>query len=150
MDSTVANPCCARVREMMTARVHTLEPDDFLYRAVRLFERERFHHVVILERGKILGVISDRDILKALSPFLGQPMMERPQDHATPRRRIHQIMTRKPVTIHVDQSTAEAARKMLDERVSCLPVVDDEGTLAGILTIRDLIAQVAGASQATT
>ncbi|MCC7293647.1 MAG: CBS domain-containing protein [Phycisphaerales bacterium] len=150
MDPADANPSCARVGEVMTARVHTLGPDDFLFRAVRLFEREHFHHVVILEDGKILGVISDRDILKALSPFLGQSMMERPQDLATPRRRLHQVMSRKPVTIHVDQSTADAATRMLDQHVSCLPVVDDAGAMVGILSMRDLIAQIAGTSLGRT
>ena len=149
MDFTASNPCGARIREVMTARVHTLELDDFVYQAARLFEREHFHHAVICERGKIQGVISDRDILKALSPFLGQSSLERPQDLATTRRRIHQIMTRRLVTIHVDQTTVEAARKMLDERVSCLPVVDDKGALVGITSMRDLVAHLAGASPAT-
>jgi len=68
--------------------------------------------------------------------------MERPQDLATMRKRIHQIMSRKPVTVRLEQSTAEAARLMLDQRVSCLPVIDDDGALAGIVTMRDLIAQL--------
>lgn len=145
MDSFPANSNGTLVCDVMTARVFTVEPDDSLAHATRLFEREHFHHAVILDRGHIFGVISDRDILKALSPFLGQSMVERPQDLATKRKRIHQIMTRNPVTIRSDQTVAEAARKMLDQHVSCLPVVSDEGALMGILSMRDLIAQVAGA-----
>jgi acetoin utilization protein AcuB len=148
MPITANNPATTLVRDVMTTRVFTLEPDDSIYSAVCLFEAERFHHLVIVERGKIQGVISDRDILKAISPFLGQSSLERPQDLATGRRRIHQIMTRKPVTIHADQTLTEAARTMLDRRVSCLPVVNDQGALVGILSTKDLIAQLAEAAPA--
>jgi len=144
MDATLAKPSAVGVREVMTARVQTLGMDNSIHEAARLFEREHFHHVVILERGRIFGVISDRDILKTLSPFLGQVTLERPQDVATKRKPIHQIMTRKPVTISVNASASEAARMMLSERVSCLPVVNDEGKLVGIVSMRDLIVQVAG------
>lgn len=149
MSFIAANPCPVRVRDIMTTNVFTLELDDFVHRAVRLFETEHFHHVVILLHGKIHGVISDRDILKTVSPFLGQSMLERPQDLATSRKRIHQIMTRQPVTIHADQPITQAARTMLDRRVSCLPVVDDQGALAGIVSTRDFIAQLAGVDAAT-
>jgi len=137
----------ACVRDVMTARVHTLELDDSVYQAARLFERERFHHVVILARGKVFGVISDRDILKSISPFVGNPVLERAQDLATLRKRVHQIMTRKPVTVNPAVSIGEAARTMLAQKVSCLPVVDDHGALLGILTVRDLVAQLSPAGQ---
>jgi acetoin utilization protein AcuB len=133
----------AEVRDIMTAQVHTLHLDDSLRTAASLFEREHFHHVVVLERGRVHGVVSDRDILKAVSPFVGNPMLERPQDASTLKKRVHQIMTRKPVTIGGDQSITAAADVMLTQRVSCLPVVDDDGKLLGIVTVRDLLAQLA-------
>jgi acetoin utilization protein AcuB len=128
----------------MTAQVHTLHLDDSLRTAASLFEREHFHHVVVLERGRVQGVVSDRDILKTISPFVGNPMLERPQDASTLKKRVHQIMSRKPVTVGRECSIAAAAERMLTQRVSCLPVVDDDGSLIGIVTVRDLIAQLAG------
>ncbi len=133
------------VRDIMTAQVHTLHLDDSLRTAASLFEREHFHHVVVLERGRVHGVVSDRDILKAISPFVGNPVLERPQDLSTLKKRVHQIMTRKPVTIGGDQSITAAADVMLTQRVSCLPVVDDDGKLLGIVTVRDLVGHLAAA-----
>jgi len=138
------------VREVMTTKVHTLRLDDSLSEAANLFEHERFHHVVILERDRVFGVVSDRDILKALSPFVGNVIMERPQDIGTLKKRVHQIMSRKPVTIGPTETVAAAAEKMLAQRVSCLPVVRDDGTLLGIITIRDLVKQLVTATTVET
>lgn len=138
------------VRDIMTSVVHTLHLDDSLYTATRLFEKERFHHVVVLEQQRVFGVVSDRDILKAVSPFVGNPMMERPQDTGTLRKRVHQIMTRKPVTIGPDETVSAAAAKLLSFRVSCLPVVDDEGAVLGIVTVRDLVAQLVASPVASS
>jgi acetoin utilization protein AcuB len=143
MESTDTLQTPVSIRDIMTSQVHTLHMDDSLRTATSLFERERFHHVVIVERGRVRGVVSDRDILKATSPFVNNPMLERPQDASTLKKRIHQIMTRKPVTVGPAQSVAAAADLMLSQRVSCLPVVDEDGALLGILTVRDLLGQLA-------
>ncbi len=70
------------------------------------------------------------------------------QDLSTLKQRIQQIMTRTLVTIDPDATVAEAARKMLTERVSCLPVVDEDIHSVGILTIRDFLPWTAGAAEA--
>lgn len=147
MPATDANSSVLCVRDIMTPRVHTLQLDDSVRSAARLFERERFHHVVVLERGRVFGVVSDRDILKVISPFCGDPILGRAQDEGPLKKRLHQIMTRKPTIIRPERSVAEAAEMMLTHRVSCLPVVDADETLVGILTARDLLAQLATPAQ---
>ena len=149
MQQSQASQSVICVRDIMTNIVHTVQMDDLLHTAKLLFDRKRFHHAVVLERDRVVGVVSDRDILKAISPFLGKPMMERSQDLNTLRKRIHQIMSRNLVTIGLDETVAEAAQKMLDERVSCLPVVDENRILLGIVTIRDFVIWAAGASDVT-
>lgn len=143
MPATDTNSSVLCVRDIMTPRVHTLQLDDSVRSAARLFERERFHHVVVLERGRVFGVVSDRDILKVISPFCGNPILGRAQDEGPLKKRLHQIMTRKPTVIGPERTVAEAAELMLSQRVSCLPVVDADETLVGILTVRDLLAQLA-------
>ncbi len=131
----------------MRSLVQTLSPDSSLREAKQLFERKRFHHVVIRERQKIVGVISDRDVLKAISPFVGNPM-ERSQDRSTLSKRIHQIMKRSLVTTGPDATAAEAAKKMLRENVSCLPVVDDDQQILGIVTVRDFVRWAVSVAEA--
>jgi len=145
METVEATHPGALVSDIMTPHAHTLHPEDSLRTAASLFEREHFHHAIVMERGRVFGVVSDRDILKAVSPFVGNPILERSQDASTLKKRLHQIMTRRPVTIGPDCAIAAAAEMMLTQRVSCLPVVSDDGTLVGIVTARDLVAHLAGA-----
>ena len=133
----------ALVSDIMTPHAHTLHPEDSLRTAASLFEREHFHHAIVMDRGRVFGVVSDRDILKAISPFAGNPILERSQDASTLKKRLHQIMSRKPVTIRPDCGISAAAEMMLTQRVSCLPVVSDDGSLVGIVTARDLVAHLA-------
>lgn len=125
-----------KVGEIMSTDPVTVGMDDDLHRVKDLFDLYRFHHLLVLLGERLVGVISDRDLLRATSPFIGRAS-ERPQDVATLNRRVHQIMTRKLVVVAPEAPVAEAAQLMLDKRVSCLPVVNDEGQLLGIVTWRD-------------
>ncbi len=136
------------VRDIMTNPVQTILLDDFILKAKDLFDRKRFHHVVVLERDRVFGVVSDRDILRVISPFVGKAMMERKQDLRTLKGRIHQIMSRSLITIGPDETVSDAARMMLRERVSCLPVVGESGSLLGIVTTRDIVSWAADMSDA--
>lgn len=131
------NPCT--VRDLMTAEVTTIGMDDTLRQARQIFNERRFHHLIVIEKGKPVGVLSDRDLLKQLSPFVGVRLSERPQDLATLSKRIHQVMTRRLISIGPDASIAEAARTFMRQRVSCLPVIDSAGQLVGIITTRDIV-----------
>ena len=87
-----------------------------------------------------MGIISDRDLLKNMSPFIGRCMMEREQDTRTLARRAHQIMTRRPVVARPDLSIPEAADLLLKHHVSCLPVAGVDRRVQGILTWRDILS----------
>lgn len=130
------------VREFMTAQVVTIGMDQTLRDAQDLFKAGAFHHLVVTEAGKVVGVLSDRDVLRSLSPFIDVPLSERPQDRATLQKRIHQFMTRRLISIHPDATLAQAARLFMRQRVSCVPVLDEDKQLVGILTTRDLLRWV--------
>lgn len=90
-------------------------------------------------QGKILfGIISDRDLLKAVSPNIGT-LSETDRDRATLNKRAHQIMSRNLITVTADTTVEVGARLLLEHRVSCLPVVAADGALEGIVTWRDLL-----------
>jgi acetoin utilization protein AcuB len=124
------------VDAIMSREPVTVGMDDDLHRVKDLFELYRFHHLLVLLGERLVGVISDRDLLRASSPFIGRAS-ERPQDLATLNRRVHQIMTRKLVVVAPDTPVHEAARLMLEKRVSCLPVVTADERVLGIVTWRD-------------
>ena len=126
------------VSEIMTRKIVTVALDDDLAAVRSLFDQHGFHHVMVMEEGRLAGVISDRDLLRHLSPFIGR-MSERSQDLHTLQIRVHQVMTRKLTTVTANTTIEEAAKIMLADNVSCLPVVSSAGKPVGIVTWRDLL-----------
>jgi len=126
------------VASIMTSRVVTIEMDDSLQVIQDVFRRVKFHHLIVVDEGKIVGIISDRDFFKAISPFVNT-LSETNRDRATLEKRAHQIMSHYPITVLRSCPIEKAAKMMLERGVSCLPVTHVDGTVAGILTWKDLV-----------
>ncbi|MEO6799234.1 MAG: CBS domain-containing protein [Rhodanobacter sp.] len=130
------------VQSIMSTRLVTVELDDKLKAVKEIFDRMKFHHLLVVEEGRLVGVVSDRDLLRALSPFIGG-MMEADRDVATLNRRVHQIMTRKLITLEPQSAVADAAALFLAHDISCIPVVDKASRPVGILSWRDVLRSAA-------
>lgn len=126
------------VSDIMTHDVVTVGPDTTVDRMRHLFDAEGFHHLVVVEKQCPLGVVSDRDLLRHLSPWAGTMGSTR-SDEATLRKRAHQVMSRTLVSLSKDAPVLEAIRTMLGERVSCLPILDEHEKCVGIVTWRDVL-----------
>jgi acetoin utilization protein AcuB len=127
------------VGSIMTARIVTVEMDDRLEVVKQIFDALNFHHLLVVdERKKLTGIVSDRDLLKALSPHIGSAA-ETARDAATLNKRVHQIMSRKLLTLHPRAAVADAVQLFLDHRISCIPIVNDEFKPVGILSWRDVM-----------
>jgi acetoin utilization protein AcuB len=123
----------------MTARVVTVEMDDPLDVVKKIFDNLNFHHLLVVdERKRLSGVVSDRDLLKALSPYIGS-IAETARDASTLNKRVHQVMSRNLITLSPDAEIAECVRLFLEQRISCIPVVDEEFKPIGIVSWRDVL-----------
>ncbi|MDY7108538.1 MAG: CBS domain-containing protein [Planctomycetota bacterium] len=129
-----------KVVDIMTRSVVSVDVDDTLERIHTIFEESKFHHIIVTDEGRIVGVVSDRDLLKHMSPFIGRRLMEREQDTNTLSRKAHQIMTRRPVVARPDMTITDAVAILLKQRVSCLPVASADRRVQGILTWRDILS----------
>jgi acetoin utilization protein AcuB len=129
--------------EIMTARIVTVEMDDRLELVKEIFDTMNFHHLLVVdEHKKLSGVLSDRDLLRALSPYVGSAA-ETARDLATLNKRVHQIMSRHPFTLRPHSAIAAAVNLLIVHRISCVPIVDDEFKPVGIVTWRDLLKSLA-------
>ncbi|GAB3370378.1 CBS domain-containing protein [Spongiibacter taiwanensis] len=130
-----------KVEEVMTRKLVTVEPDDNLGLARDIFQRTGFHHLLVQEEGKLLGVVSDRDLLRAISPHIGT-LAETERDLATLNKKIHQVMTRKLVTLPPDAQLADAVAAINRHPISCIPICNHKGEAIGIVTWRDLLREM--------
>ena len=126
------------VVEIMSKTVVTVEMDDSLAVIKEIFDNTGFHHLLVVESDKLLGVISDRDLLKALSPNIGT-LSETVRDLASLNKRAHQIMTRKAVTLGPDAAIFDAIKIFNTHNISCIPVVDEQNKPVGIISWRDIL-----------
>jgi acetoin utilization protein AcuB len=131
------------VQAIMTTRLVTVELDDTLKTVRDIFDAMKFHHLLVVDEDrKLCGVVSDRDLLRAVSPYLGS-VSETTRDMATLNKRVHQVMTRKPITLRAEAEVTEAVRVLLEHRVSCVPVVDEAFRAVGIVSWRDVLRSLA-------
>jgi len=130
-----------KVEKIITKHIVTVNMDDTLKVIDEIFETAQFHHLLVTGDTKLVGVISDRDLLKAISPYANS-LAELPRDAATFRKKAHQIMSRNPITINSDANVLEAAHSFIANKISCLPVLDKDGHIAGILTWRDILKAI--------
>ena len=126
------------VGAIMSRQVVTVAMDDSLAKAQELFNKFRFHHILVVEQNRLVGVLSDRDLLKAISPYVGT-LSETDRDLATLQKRVHQIMSHTPITVKADTSIETAAQLLIDKKVSCLPIITNDGKVKGIVSWRDLL-----------
>ena len=126
------------VSKIMQTRVITINLDDTLEHIQKLFEKHKFHHVLVVEEGELLGVISDRDVLKEISPHINA-LSEDARALTTLRKKAHQIMTRTPITTEKHTRMEDAANLMLNKVISCLPILSESGQIEGILSMKDIL-----------
>ena len=130
-----------RVAELMTSKVFTVEPHDLIDRVFFLIHYEKIRHLPVVEKGKLVGIVSDRDLYKALGPKSNSNAVETNKDntqlHVVSQKVVH-IMHRGVFTVTAETLVSEAAAMMADHRIGALPVVDGN-KLIGILSATDIL-----------
>ena len=124
---TVA-PGLSTVAEIMSVSVRSLTPDRPIADAVAAFNEYGFRHMLIVdETGGLVGVLSDRDVLRAMARGVSGA--------AT----VSEVMTRGGITVTPESPITDAIDLVVFHRINCLPVVDANGALRGLLTTTDLL-----------
>jgi CBS domain-containing protein len=115
-----------RVRDLMSTALLTVNASETVAEAHAEMELGVIRHLpVVDDRGRLVGVLSDRDILRALS------------SKKSPR--VAEVMSRDVITAPPEANAHVAADLMLDHKISSLPVVDDTGALVGLVTQTDYV-----------
>jgi len=130
-----------RVAEVMTSQVFTVEPNDLIDRVFFLIHYEKIRHLPVVEKGKLIGIVSDRDLYKALGPKSNSNAIEHNKDNSqlyVVSQKVGHIMHRGVYTIAPDAMLSEAAAMLAEHRIGALPVVDN-GKLIGILSATDVL-----------
>lgn len=109
---------------------------------LELFSKHGMHHLPVVDgKGHIIGIISSNDLMKLFYDPKYKDMKFN-SDEIDKALNIPELMTKDPIVISPKESIKKAAKTFHDNKVQCLPVVDN-GTLVGIVTVKDLAQLVA-------
>jgi CBS domain-containing protein len=117
----------ATLGEIMTHDLLAVAPEDTLGEAAQRMADENVGSAVVLDHGRLIGIVTERDLLRAMAGRV----------HPS-EARVREWMTGDPVVASETTTTAEAARLMLDHGFRHLPIVNGERTL-GIVSLRDVV-----------
>ena len=138
-----------KVRDLMQQSVYTVRPDDMIDRVFFLLHYEKIRHLPVIENKKVVGIVSDRDLYKALGPKSHSQGVQQ-EDGETALyvipRKVRSIMRRGVITIGPDEDAAKAATMMAKKKIGALPVTQGD-ELAGIITATDILLAFARESK---
>jgi len=129
------------VKDWMSTEVITAGPNTTLPEAHQLMVNEEIRRLPVVKNGRLVGIVTLGDVRGAEpSPATSLSIWE--LNYLLAKLALSQIMTADPITIAPTATIGEAARLMLENRVSGLPVVDEAGDLVGIITESDIFSMV--------
>jgi CBS domain-containing protein len=119
----------ATVREVMKTTLYSVDPSTTVGEAISLMARNKIGSALIMQGGRLIGIFTERDTVRAIS-----------QSHDAPDHEISSWMTREPKTISPEIDVDDAMKTMLDHGFRHLPVVE-AGEVIGMVSMRDLAAE---------
>jgi acetoin utilization protein AcuB len=124
------------VGERMSRPVISITRDMPIHDALALFKKERIRRAPVLKDGKLIGIISDKDLLNA-SPSQATSLSVWEMNYMLSKITVKEVMTRKVLTVQADTPIEEAARLMADNKIGGVPVMKAD-KVVGMITETDL------------
>jgi CBS domain-containing membrane protein len=128
------------VREIMTGSPVTLKPEDTLDLANNVISLGRIRHIPVVEDGRLIGLLSERDLMGAATiEIFG--LKQKRKSALLKTVLIKDVMKKRVISVKPDTPIKDAAQLMADKKIGCVPVVES-GTLVGLLTTTDILRYV--------
>lgn len=131
-------PAPKLVRDIMTTELTTLEADAKLLDAALLMRSSGFRHLPVVKDGRLVGLLSDRDVQRA-SPSMFSNISPEEYNRLFETTPIEKVMAKEPVSVSPDTTVAEVVRLMHQHKYGSVPVVEGDQQLVGIVTTTDML-----------
>jgi acetoin utilization protein AcuB len=125
------------VKGWMTSDVITIDEETSMMKASQIMKENNIRRLPVMHKGKLVGMVTDRDIKEA-SPSKATTLDVHELYYLLSELKVKDIMKKKLVTIGPEETVEKAAVKMLEHRISGLPVVNEKGKVVGVITQGDI------------
>ena len=129
------------VSELMNRGAVSIDANDSLMEAIKLVNRLNIGRLMVMQKGKLVGIVSDRDLRRA-APSNATDLEIHEMRYLLDKVKIKEIMTPNPVTVRPHDPVAHAAKIMNEKKISGLPVVDQANRVIGVLSRSDILRSV--------
>lgn len=130
------------VREIMMGSPVTLKPDDTLDLANDVISLGRIRHIPVVEDGKLVGILSERDLMGAAASHIFG-LKQKSKSALLKSVLIKDVMKKRLITVKPETPIKEAAHLLAEKKIGCVPVISD-GNLVGLVTTTDILRYVEG------
>ena len=124
------------IRNWMSSPVKTISPDTRLFDARKMMDAEKIRALPVMKDGKLVGIVTRRGLLRTDIPALNENAWT--TDIDLKDAVVEEIMTKNPITVPASGLLPKAARVMLENKITAIPVVDDNRAMIGIITTSDI------------
>ncbi len=126
------------VSDIMTKNVVSISLDEKLDLVDEIMSNGEIRHMPVTKGGRVVGVVSQRDLLRSkLSTLIDFP--EEDRKNLLEATDVEKVMTKSVEFADPDEPVTHAATRMLEERIGCLPVVNQDHELLGLITETDVM-----------
>lgn len=125
------------VENWMNPKVVTVDANDSMLDATKLMKEHNIRRLPVLEKGKLVGIVTDRD-LKRASPSDATTLEAHEILYLIANIKVREIMSKNPITVPWNYTVEEAAEILLQAKISGMPVMDNDGKVIGMITQTDL------------
>lgn len=126
------------IRDWMAKDILTVDENSSVMRATRVMKENKIRRLPVVSHGRLIGVVTDRD-LKDASPSKTTSLDIHELYYLLSEMRVKDVMTTDPITLTGDDTVEKAAVVMLENRISGIMIVDDDGHLVGVLSETDIL-----------
>lgn len=137
------------VADWMTTNVITTNPMTAISAAHQLMQEKQIRRLPVVDNGKLVGIITIGDVREA-SPSDATTLSIWELNYLWSQLTVQKVMTRNTLTVNPTTPILDAAEKMLDHKVSGLPVVNDKNQLVGVITESDIFRMLVRSRSETT
>lgn len=125
------------VKDWMSKHVISLDENTSIMKALQVLKEHKIRRIPVTRNGKLVGIVTDRDI-KEVTPSKIMALDVHEMYYLLSEMTLKDIMTKDPFTVSPEDTVEYAAALMLENKISGLPVVDEEGYVVGIITQTDI------------
>lgn len=125
------------IKDILIPGLKTISVEATMLDADNILKENNFRHLPVSDGQKLVGILSDRDIQRAMTVFLSPD--NKPQGHIQKHKKVSEYMSSPVYKLQNNQSVEYLVREMVNRKVSCFIIEDEAGRDIGIITTEDLM-----------